>query len=619
MKGGHESIDDGSRNTLSSINEDIQIETVSDYNDSDEPQEEAEGQERQQLKKKSWFKVIQQPQSRGPSNDDDVASCKLKHLDLTTSTDWMEYIEHTENRFYDEGGAGAYDTMRCDVLLKPTSRKDNNNDSNLIYYHPSSFDIWGETFHLNRLLNSYLTLVNGDEGDQGTGSHRHQHRNLSKMTEIALDESKSIIQRLLQEAMLSLPTTSTFCTKFTTNDKVEETKPASTSSTSASTSTTPHPPTTTTTTETESVPSSISNVQKLLKNDDLIYLVRLTLLWSPPSSTSISSNRMSQDEMHDDKEGEQGKNRTDNSCDDGDDGQRIIVRGHACCSCKAVTLHASPEPIVVTIAAHCSKHDEINKKKKLAAAAADSVAENTSIDESLPTRYEGNPQTKIASWCRLRRQMERPETYKPQGVSEVLMVRDHGFNEDEQNIHEHHHSHSPTLEVLEGLSSNFFVIYDDGTIRTASDGVLHGYVRHLVLQHAEECGLVFDPTKPVLLNDAARHKSQLQRGEEESQWKEAFITSSSRLIIPISRILIPIDNESDGHNGNEPGKDRTLEEERKQRVAAPSVIEESEIPDGFTEVWRDPVLLSRKDDTRTASNNQNMPKWQELLNKLLMD
>jgi len=54
---------------------------------------------------------------------------------------------------------------------------------------------------------------------------------------------------------------------------------------------------------------------------------------------------------------------------------------------------------------------------------------------------------------------------------------------------------------------------------------LFGYIRHLVLESATKVGLTIDP-RPVYLH-------------ESDQWKECFITSSSRLIWPIRKIVIP--------------------------------------------------------------------------------
>lgn len=198
-------------------------------------------------------------------------------------------------------------------------------------------------------------------------------------------------------------------------------------------------------------------------NDVMFQLIRMTLLWS-----------------HSD--------------------DQIIVRGHSCCSGTALSTQTNIPPIVVSVAAKQHANNQ-----------------QIEIDTAMPSRMK-DPRHKVASWTRLRKQMERPETYKPPGVSEVLMLRPTGIDNQ--------------LEVLEGLSSNIFVIYKDGTLRTASDGVLLGYARHLVLECAERCGLRIDLLKPILLQDA-----------KKGLWQEAFITSSSRLVYPISKVLIHTDNE----------------------------------------------------------------------------
>mmetsp|Transcript_4476 Transcript_4476/g.11251 ORF Transcript_4476/g.11251 Transcript_4476/m.11251 type:complete len:159 (+) Transcript_4476:343-819(+) len=100
------------------------------------------------------------------------------------------------------------------------------------------------------------------------------------------------------------------------------------------------------------------------------------------------------------------------------------------------------------------------------------------------------------------------------------------------------------LELLEGLSSNVFVIYQDGSLHTASpDLVLPGYVRHLVLQlyggHINKKSQDADDEHgmeiaPILLQDVA-------------QWREVFITSSSRLILPVRQIVIRATDEDGSH------------------------------------------------------------------------
>ncbi|GAX20918.1 hypothetical protein FisN_1Lh426 [Fistulifera solaris] len=304
-----------------------------------------------------------------------------KILDLTTSPDWMEYLEISEHRSEESGGAGAYDTFRCDLILQGTGQR-------------QLWRIWGQDFHLNRIEESYRSIAK----DVDSGSLTN-----------ARNKSELIIQELLMKASTS-PT--------------------------------------------------LLQCENISSGNAMFQLIRMTLLWSSTNG-------------------------------------EITVRGHSCCSGSALLLDEPVQPIVVSVAA--KQHGK-----------------QIDIDTAMPSRVD-DPRHKVASWTRLRKQMERPETYKPPGVSEVLMLR---------SARDHQ------LEVLEGLSSNVFVVYKDGTLRTATDGVLFGYARHLVLECAESCGLRLDPFKSIILQDA-----------EEGLWKEAFITSSSRLIYPISKIIIHKDNE----------------------------------------------------------------------------
>jgi branched-subunit amino acid aminotransferase/4-amino-4-deoxychorismate lyase len=361
------------------------------------------------------------------TNIDDTAIRLVQdhRMDLTESAGWMEYLERTENRIQDAGGAGAYDTFRCDLLLGNTDNRWNR---------------WGQDFHLERLKKSFLALTE-EEGED----------NWNMAVKKAEQQSQLIIDRLLNEAAQS-----------------------------------------------ELLQRRSCNTES---NDLQIQIVRLTLLWSPIHITSAKKFD-------------------------------ILVRGHACCSARSVVLHRNVKPIVASIAAQAHEHGKY-----------------TSVDSNLPTRTD-HPNIKIASWTRLRKEMEKPNTYKPPGVSEVLMVRQNGSE----------------LELLEGLSSNLFVIYKDGTIRTAHVGVLFGYVRHLVLDCASACGLIVD-NKPILLSDATK-----------GLWEEVFITSSSRLIYPVERILIP-----------------TTDDENK-----------------FEEVWKDATLTT--DDSFKLSRTA---KWRELLDEIM--
>lgn len=247
----------------------------------------------------------------------------------------------------------------------------------------------------------------------------------------------------------------------------------------------------------------------------------------------------------------------------------IVVRGHACSNGKPFPVFRSVQPIVVTVAALGHTHagmpnGEIHPEHE----------DDATIDKSLPTRFQ-NPQSKVASWCKQRKKMDNPDTYKPPGVSEVLMVKPFR-SRGKQRLLESNDASFSSLELLEGLTSNVFVIYTDGTLRTAQEGVLLGYVRQLVLESAGKCGLKVDTAQPICLQDAL-----------DGQWTEVFITSSSRLIWPVSRVLLPSGEEA--HNGQ---KDCEI--------------------DGFSEFWADPVLT-------VPGVPYSTPQWQCILDVILND
>ncbi len=75
-------------------------------------------------------------------------------------------------------------------------------------------------------------------------------------------------------------------------------------------------------------------------------------------------------------------------------------------------------------------------------------------------------------------------------------------------------------EILEGISSNFYAVLK-GVLRTAGEDVLEGITRGIVLQAA--ASLIPIHESPVCLSDLP-------------QVAEAFITSSSREVMPVIRI-----------------------------------------------------------------------------------
>ena len=122
----------------------------------------------------------------------------------------------------------------------------------------------------------------------------------------------------------------------------------------------------------------------------------------------------------------------------------------------------------------------------------------------IPSRMP-HPHAKLSSWCSQRRPLE--DRFKQPSIGEVFLI-------------------SEQQEILEGLTSNIFILYKDGVLRTAQDGVLLGYARHLVLKSAQRLGIPLDQKTPILLSEC-------------DQWEEVFTTSSVRLVTPVDTILVP--------------------------------------------------------------------------------
>lgn len=111
-----------------------------------------------------------------------------------------------------------------------------------------------------------------------------------------------------------------------------------------------------------------------------------------------------------------------------------------------------------------------------------------------------NAKAKDSEWVRQRKAWE---SSKPAGVNEVLLV-------------------TPEGQLLEGLTSNFFVLDSQGAVVTADEGVLNGTVRELVLEVCCEQGV------PVVL--------QPPQLSEIDTWQGAFISSTSRLLLPACEV-----------------------------------------------------------------------------------
>ena len=80
---------------------------------------------------------------------------------------------------------------------------------------------------------------------------------------------------------------------------------------------------------------------------------------------------------------------------------------------------------------------------------------------------------------------------------------------------------APSGQILEGLTSNFFGIRE-GAILTSEEGILSGITRTLVLEEAELSGMEVDYGGV--------------QDKEIASLDEAFITSSSRGVLPVTKI-----------------------------------------------------------------------------------
>ncbi len=112
-------------------------------------------------------------------------------------------------------------------------------------------------------------------------------------------------------------------------------------------------------------------------------------------------------------------------------------------------------------------------------------------------------------------QRESPEAKTTSYVSAVRALKEAMRREASDALFVNEHGH-----VLEGTRSNFFVFLDD-TLVTPRSGILYGITRNAVLELAQ--GRFVIDERPILF-------------EELSEASEAFLTSSSREIIPVVQI-----------------------------------------------------------------------------------
>lgn len=174
--------------------------------------------------------------------------------------------------------------------------------------------------------------------------------------------------------------------------------------------------------------------------------------------------------------------------------KRLCSRGHIVRLATTNPLEYNPVPVIAATALDDNSHG------------------------SLPSRMP-DPNAKLSSWCSRRRPLEQ-RFKNSSSVGEVLLV-------------------SPLpdgdYQLLEGLTSNVFVLYSDGVLRTAGSKVLPGYARLLVLESAKRLGIPTDTSKPIALS-------------ESEQWQEVFVTSAVKLITPVNEIRVSSSQQLDAED-----------------------------------------------------------------------
>lgn len=113
-----------------------------------------------------------------------------------------------------------------------------------------------------------------------------------------------------------------------------------------------------------------------------------------------------------------------------------------------------------------------------------------------------NPLAKDSAWVLQRQELQAA---KAADCNEVVLCRADG-------------------SLMEGLTSNFFAVLEGGTVATAEQGVLHGTVREVVLQLCEREGI--------------RVQLQPPRLDQLPRWQGCFITSTSRLALPVDAVRV---------------------------------------------------------------------------------
>ncbi len=154
------------------------------------------------------------------------------------------------------------------------------------------------------------------------------------------------------------------------------------------------------------------------------------------------------------------------------------------------------------------------------------------IDVKMNTLKRNNPKAKSTKF--IQKSLKEKEAIKHQGFEESIIVDSSG-------------------NLLEGLTSNFFAV-KHSCLYTADEDVLDGITRKVVLELAADLHI------PIIY--------QAIHIEELDQIQEAFITSTSRNIMPIKRI----DNQPIGAGSPGPITTQLMDKIEKRIISETEVI-----------------------------------------------
>jgi hypothetical protein len=469
---------------------------------------------------------------------------------------------------------GAYTVIRCDLTLAHDGGAAIISDDGVSAATslssssrpPKTCHVWGLDFHLQRLQQSY-------EGggflfrSSSTTTKEEEEKNSHENVETATASTIRILNTLLQQAVLELP-------HFVFRDKNEG----------------PHVKLN----DGASTPYSV--------------VVMVTILWHPPNSQEKVSSSLT------------GPSSPLSS-------SMIQVQGHILCT--------GTPTATITGAGHVVDYNPA----PITAVLATTTLENNldGSEQRLPNRKNNQPGCKLSNWCQKRLPLE--ELFLQKHIA--LLCKDISDNNSgdvvaqtvvnagevllTNRIENNGMGDCVQLELLEGLTSNLFVVLNGGKVlctppaasalisnaindnviknhdsraaveTSAAGHVLPGFARQRIIDCARNLGMHVQ-VSPIILSipSSSQKDNDHLAHEQQPPWEEVFCTSSIKLVTPVERILVPScigNNNITAHANDGVGSSTSL---------------------NFQQVW-----CSRMDEATETTTTIRTPVWKLLYNEIL--